>query len=105
VANYVLDLLPDTDIRQLIAEARRVLRPGGKLCLVSLTRGVNVTSRLVIALWSTIFRISPSLVGGCRPIELAAYLDQDIWSIDHRRVVTPYGIASEVLVAAQRLAP
>jgi ubiquinone/menaquinone biosynthesis C-methylase UbiE len=105
VANYVLDLLSDTDIRQLIAEARRVLRPGGKLCLVSLTHGVNVTSRLVIALWSTIFRISPSLVGGCRPIELAAYLDQDIWSIDHRQVVTPYGIASEVLVAGQRLAP
>lgn len=105
VANYVLDLLSDTDIRQLIAEARRVLRPGGKLCLVSLSHGVSVTSRLVIALWSTIFRMSPSLVGGCRPIELAAYLDQDIWSIDHRQVVTPYGIASEVLVAGQRLAP
>jgi ubiquinone/menaquinone biosynthesis C-methylase UbiE len=100
-----LDLLSDTDIRQVFAEAHRILRPGGKLCLVSLTRGVSVTSRFVIALWSAAFRIKPSLVGGCRPIELVEYLDQDIWSIDHREVVTPYGVSSEVLVAGHRLAP
>jgi ubiquinone/menaquinone biosynthesis C-methylase UbiE len=105
VANYVLDLLSDADIRQVVAEARRILRPGGKLCLVSLTHGVSVTSRLVIALWSAAFRLKPSLVGGCRPIELVDYLDRDIWSIDHRQVVTPYGVSSEVLVAGRRLAP
>jgi ubiquinone/menaquinone biosynthesis C-methylase UbiE len=105
VANYVLDLLSDTDIRQVVAEAHRILRPGGKLCLVSLTHGVSVTSRFVIALWSAAFRIKPSLVGGCRPIELVDYLDQDAWSIDHRQVVTPYGVSSEVLVAGRRRVP
>jgi ubiquinone/menaquinone biosynthesis C-methylase UbiE len=29
VATYVLDLLPDEDIRGVLAEATRVLRPGG----------------------------------------------------------------------------
>ena len=42
----------------------------------------------------------------CRqPLELVDYLDQDTWSIDHRQVVTPYGVPSEVLVAGRRLAP
>ena len=105
VATYVLDLLSDADIRQFVAESRRVLRPGGKLCLVSLTHGISVASRLVIALWSAIFRIKPALVGGCRPIELAGYLEPQVWSIEYRQVVTPYGIASEVLVAGCRLPP
>ena len=60
---------------------------------------------LVIALWSAIFRIKPALVGGCRPIELAGYLEPQVWSIEYRQVVTPYGIASEVLVAGCRLPP
>ena len=99
VSTYVLDLLSETDIRQAISEVYRVLMPGGKLCLVSLTYGVTFASRIVCALWSQLFRLHAPLVGGCRPIRLDPLIDQHSWSIDYRNVVTQFGVSSEVLIA------
>jgi ubiquinone/menaquinone biosynthesis C-methylase UbiE len=100
VSTYVLDLLSAQDIRAAISEAHRVLKPGGKLCLASLTCGVTLASRMVSTLWSAVFRLRASLVGGCRPIRLEQYLDGRAWSVDYRNVVTPFGVPSEVIVAA-----
>jgi ubiquinone/menaquinone biosynthesis C-methylase UbiE len=102
VSTYVLDLLSDTDIQQIVSEAYRVLTPGGKLCLVSLTNGETFASRIVSVLWSTAFRLQATLVGGCRPIRLETCLDTRLWSIDHHKVVTQYGVPSEVLIASQK---
>ena len=99
VSTYVLDLLSEPDIREAISEARRLLIPSGKLCLLSLTAGVTFTSRMVCALWSALFRLHARLVGGCRPIRLDSFLDQLKWSIDYRHVVVQFGVPSEVLIA------
>ena len=45
IFTYVLDLLSETDMQQAIAESLRVLAPGGRLCLASLTTGTTVASR------------------------------------------------------------
>jgi len=63
VATYVFDLLSETDARQAISEACRVLNAGGKVCLVSLTHGTTISSRIVCALWSALFRLHAGLVG------------------------------------------
>lgn len=105
VSTYVLDLLSETDIRQASSEARRVLIPSGKLCLVSLTHGVTFASRIVCALWSAVFRLHAPLVGGCRPIRLDSFFDQQVWSVDYRNVVTQFGVPSEVLIASPKSAP
>jgi len=105
VSTYVLDLLSETDIRDAISEARRVLMPRGKLCLVSLTNGVTFTSRIVSALWSAVFGLHASWVGGCRPIRLGSFFDRQSWSIDYRNVATRFGVPSEVLVASLRSTP
>lgn len=102
VSTYVLDLLSDQDLQQAITEAHRVLNSAGRLCLVSLTEGVTPVSRIVSALWSITFRIRASLVGGCRPIRLASNLAPHIWSVDYRKVVTQFGVPSEVLIATPR---
>ena len=41
VSTYVLDLLAPDFIERLVSEAHRVLVPGGKLCLVSMTFGAS----------------------------------------------------------------
>lgn len=99
VSNYVLDLLPGDDIAAIMHEAWRVLAPGGLLCLVSLTRGNDLRSRFVSGAWSLLHRLRASLVGGCRPIELQHYLASQLWHVEYRAVVTPYGIPSEIVVA------
>lgn len=102
VSSYVLDLLSEADIERFFAEAHRVLMPGGAVCIASLTRGFGFLSRIVSSLWMWVFRLRPSLVGGCRPILVDALVDAEGWRILYRRVVTPFGVPSEVLVAEVR---
>ena len=98
VSNYVLDLLSEEDIKMVFTESHRVLTPGGKLCLVSLTKGVTVPSRIVSFLWAAVFRMRASLVGGCRPIRLEPFIDHHRWQLEYRNVPTPFGVPSEVIV-------
>lgn len=102
VCVYLLDILSEDDARQAIAEAHRVLQPGGKLCLASLTEGVTAASRIVSGLWSQIFRLRSSLVGGCRPIRLEPYFEPANWSLDHHNVIVKFGVPTEVIVATPK---
>jgi len=99
VSTYVIDLLSEADIQKAISEAGRVLKPGGKLCLLSLTAGNTMTSRLVTGLWSALFRLHAPLVGGCRPIRIESFVSPKHWVVEYRNVVTRFGVPSEVLIA------
>ncbi len=99
VSTYVADLLSASDIAEMLSEAHRLLRPEGLLCLVSLTPGPTWFSRLVTGLWTGIHRLSPSLVGGCRPLELQMLLPAFGWQLVSVNVVTAFGIPSEIVVA------
>ena len=104
VTTYVLDLLSDADIQELLAEAHRVLGPDGRLCLVGLTHGRGAVTSLLSRLWMWLHARRPALLGGCRPIALGSYLDPGHWRIAHHRVCTAFAISSEVVVA-YRVAP
>ncbi len=99
LSTYVLDLLSATDIRVVLEEAHRVLSPDGLLCLVSATHGRAPLARLVMGLAAGLHALSPTLVGGCRAIDLLSFLEPGHWRVAHRNVVTKWGIPSEVLVA------
>ncbi len=99
VANYLADLLDREAIVALVAEAGRVLAPGGLLGLVSLTFGRGLASRALSFLWGQLHRRRPEAVGGCRPIELAPFLASPEWRGVRRETVVALGLASEVLVA------
>lgn len=98
VANYVLDLLSEEDIRRFFSEAYRTLTPGGKVCLASLTNGVTLLSRIISSLWMSIFRLKPVIVGGCRPICIESFANNHKWKTIYKKVVIPFGVPSEVLV-------
>ena len=68
VSTYVLDLLSPADAAAFVAEARRVLRPGGLLALASLAPGRTPPARLVTRLWQALWSLNPALLGGCRPL-------------------------------------
>lgn len=98
VSTYVLDILSEESIRAFLSESRRALTGNGLLCLASLGRGGGPMARVVTALWQAVFRAAPRLVGGCRPIDIAAMLGAE-WTVVHRAIVTPFAIASEVVIA------
>lgn len=94
---YMLDLIPLAEIPTVLAEFRRVLRPGGHLVLVSLTEGVTLASRLFVAGWKLGYRLDPARFGGCRPLQLAALLRDQGFGVE-RHVVVQRGFPSEILV-------
>jgi ubiquinone/menaquinone biosynthesis C-methylase UbiE len=102
LATYVLDLLSDEDIALTLREARRLLSPGGNLCLVSLTFGETRASQVMTRLWLSLWSRRPALLGGCRPIRLLEHVGSEAWVIRDRALVTTVGISSEVLVASPR---
>ena len=102
VADYVFDLLGPEETRSKLAEARRVLAPGGLLCAAGLTSGEHGVARNVSRAWRGIWARWPALVGGCRPVRLVDALDPAAWEINHHRVVVAWGIPSEVVIATRR---
>lgn len=102
ISTYVFDLLSVGDIRTLIREAGRILKSGGRLCLVGLTSGVGPWSRLVSHIWRQVHRINPAWVGGCRPIHLMDHVPGEDWRIEHHRRICRFGICSEVLIASNQ---
>ena len=100
VSTYVFDLLPAAATQQVLDEAHRTLQADGLLCLVSITPGTTPISRFVMGTWQWIFSEKPSIVGGCRPMQLTKLLSTDQWQIRFQTVVVAWGIASEVVIAA-----
>jgi len=99
VATYVFDLLSEEDIAAALAGCRATVKPGGLLCTAGLTRGTTAMSRLTSSAWSWIHARKPSLVGGCRPLELCDHLPKTDWRVIHREVVVGATVPSEVIVA------
>ena len=101
VANYVFDLLGPGEARAALAEAYRVLAPGGLLCTTGLTPGEHGLARFVSRAWTGVWARWPALVGGCRPIRLVDVLDPSDWVVGHQHTVVAWGIASEVVIATR----
>ena len=99
VSNYVFDLLSHEDIRAVLREAHRMLRPDGLLCLSGLSSGSSFVSRIVAGVVSWIQSRRASLVGGCRPVDLLPFLLESEWQVRHHSEVVAFGIPSEAVVA------
>jgi hypothetical protein len=52
--------------------------------------------------WSWVQARAPSLVGGCRPVDVRPLLPAGGWEVRHHSKLVRFGVTSEVLVA-QRL--
>lgn len=100
VAAYLIDLLDDDEARTLIADAHRILKPDGLICLASLTRNApGALAGMIAKSWSAVQMLAPLRVGGCRPVCLEPLLTPNQWTIEYRQTVAPRGVASEIVVA------
>ena len=99
ISTYVFDLLSDDEIKAVLSEAHRVLRSDGLLGVVSLTNGPSPITRVVSTMWRGLHRISPWLVGGCRPLTLRTLVSNAQWRIVYANIVVRFGVPSELVVA------
>jgi ubiquinone/menaquinone biosynthesis C-methylase UbiE len=101
LSTYVLEILTPEDMKVIMTSAHRMLKDRGLICLVVLANGYTPLSRFVAWLWSTIYKLRPLLVGGCRPVQILPAVDQKLWQIRYHEQFSPFGVPSEVLVAAK----
>lgn len=99
LSTYLLDLLPLSKLPGVLAQFRRVLKPGGRMVLVSLTEGVTWPSRALVALWKMAYAVSPVACGGCRPLQLYDLVCEAGFNEIQREVIVQLGVPSEVIVA------
>jgi ubiquinone/menaquinone biosynthesis C-methylase UbiE len=95
INNFMFDLLPEEDFGRVLSEFRRVLRQNGRLILVNMARGDGWQHKL----WDTVYRIRPSLIGGCRGVALSSHVARAGFTNIQREVVTQCGFPSEILRA------
>ena len=93
INNYMFDLLPEEDFATILAEFNRVLRPGGRLVLVNMAQN----GRWYNKIWDTVYRIQPSLLGGCRAVSLLADVQAAGFQQTSREFISQMTFPSEVV--------
>lgn len=96
---YVLDLIAAAGLLSILKDYRRVLKPGGRAVILSMTEGVNFPSKALISAWKFAYRLSPWVCAGCRPLELQSLAERAGFQATSREVVAQLGFPSEILVA------
>ena len=97
--SYMFDLLPEEDFERVLREFRRVLRPGGRLVLVNMTVGEAWYHHF----WEGLYRLWPPLLGGCRGVVTAPYLERAGFTDVRRRFVSQWTFPSEVVYGEKPL--
>jgi demethylmenaquinone methyltransferase/2-methoxy-6-polyprenyl-1,4-benzoquinol methylase len=100
-AAYVLDLMPAADIPRVLDHLFRVLAPGGRVLLLSLTEGEDFASRSLVAAWKFIYSFAPLACGGCRPLVLSEWVTAAGFVIMARETVVQWGVPSEIILASR----
>ncbi len=102
VLTYVMDLLPEEDLHQLVSVLHSKLRDAesSKICVVNLTYGVDALSRLVTNIWQLAYVIlGGDMVGGCRPLQIERYFNRERgFEVKEVKHVVSTGLPSEVAI-------
>ena len=93
INNYMFDLLPQQDFLTVLEEFNRVLRPGGRLAMVNMTKG----ERWYNGLWERIYRINPALLGGCRGVSLLPQIEECGFRQTKREYMSQLTFPSEIV--------
>jgi ubiquinone/menaquinone biosynthesis C-methylase UbiE len=91
----MFDLIPFDEMDKILNEFHRVLKKGGKLVLVNMTKGKRFGS----GIYDRLHRISPKVMGGCRGIQLSDRLKQHGFKLSVREYHQQLLFPSEVILA------
>ena len=95
--NYMFDLIPFNQMGSIIDEFFRVLKPGGKLVLVNMTKA----ERFGAGLYERIYRNYPLIMGGCRGVKQNNLITEYGFKVITREYVQQMLFPSEVILATK----
>ena len=96
--SFTLELFSAPDMKLVLAGCRRVLRPGGQLAVVALSRARGATRPVRLYEWA--HARWPALVD-CRPILAAAAIATAGFAVRYQEAPTLWGLPVELVVAVR----
>jgi len=90
---YLLDILPVEDFIPILLEFKRVLKAGGRIVLVHMTKG----ERWINQIYEEISKLNPPLLAGCRGVMAQPFLEAIGFKEFQREFVSQFGFPSEVV--------
>jgi len=95
---YLFDILPIDDFFPILFEFKRVLKDGGRIVLVNMTKG----ERRLNQIYEEIYKLKPPLLAGCRGVFVAPFLEVLEFKKIKREFVSQLGFPSEVVCALKQ---
>ena len=95
---YLFDILPVDDFLPILSEFKRVLKDGGRIVLVNMTKG----ERRFNEIYEEIYKLKPPLLAGCRGVFVAPFLEALEFRKIKREFVSQLGFPSEVVCALKQ---
>ncbi len=95
LATYCVDAWREGEREAFVAQAGRVLKPGGIIGLITLAEPQTWAEHL----WTRAGRLSPFVLGGSRPTNLNQSLIRSGFTLIHTARVSQFGVASRLTVA------
>ncbi len=95
---YLLDILPVEDFIPILLEFKRVIREGGRIVLVNMTKGETWVNQI----YEGIYKLKPPLLAGCRGVLVLPFLEEIGFKEIKREFVSRFGFPSEIIRAIKR---
>jgi demethylmenaquinone methyltransferase/2-methoxy-6-polyprenyl-1,4-benzoquinol methylase len=97
--SFTLDLIDTPEIPTVLAECRRVLKDGGRICVVSMSNRGRVG--IPMKAYLRAHRKLPALID-CRPIDARAWLTESGFEILDEKFMSMWGLPVEVINGVKR---
>jgi len=98
MTQYLLDILPVEDFTPILLEFRRVLKDGGRIVLVNMTKGERWFNKI----YEEIYKLKPPLLAGSRGVMAQPFLEEIGFKEFQREFVSQLGFPSEVVLGVKR---
>jgi ubiquinone/menaquinone biosynthesis C-methylase UbiE len=95
--NYMFDLIPFDQMDAILDEFKRVLKPGGRLVMINMTRPQTWCA----GFYDWLYALSPGLMGGCRGVEMTDRLEARGFRVEKRIYLQQLCFPSEVVRAVR----
>jgi ubiquinone/menaquinone biosynthesis C-methylase UbiE len=92
---YMFDIFPVEDFIPILLEYKRVLKDGGRIVLVNMTKGEKWLNQF----YEELYKLNPPFLAGCRGVHVQPFLETAGFREIKREFVSQFGFPSEIVLA------